>query len=308
MKFAYAGLCVSAVFILIISGCAAPVPAPVSERSAIGAGRLPSGAPAKESYVVKRGDTLYSIALDNGLDYKDLRDWNGLGDANHIRVGQVLKLIPPETSASPSAIAIVNPVGLAGVVERRSLDENTPTLKREPKGGKLPYSDAAYELALKGPTGSVTPMPAPIEPKAEAKPEPRSEPPVAAKASEGSDEPKWIWPASGKVLAGFADGKSKGIDISGRIGDPVVAASDGKVAYIGGGIPSYGQLLIIKHSAAFLTAYAHNSKILVKEGQVVSRGQKVAEMGNTGTDDVKLHFEVRHQGSPVDPLKYLPPR
>ena len=118
----------------------------------------------------------------------------------------------------------------------------------------------------------------------------------------------WIWPASGKVIGQFSEAGSKGLDIGGKAGDAVIAAGDGKVVYAGTGLRGYGKLIIVKHNATFLSAYAHNQNLLVKEGQTVSKGQKIAEMGNTDADQVKLHFEVRRQGKPVDPMKYLPPR
>ena len=118
----------------------------------------------------------------------------------------------------------------------------------------------------------------------------------------------WIWPASGKTVGTYGESGNKGVDIAGKTGDPVLAAADGKVVYSGTGLRGYGKLVILKHNATYLSAYAHNQTILVKEGQSVTKGQKIAEMGNSDTDQVKLHFEVRRQGKPVDPLKYLPPR
>jgi lipoprotein NlpD len=118
----------------------------------------------------------------------------------------------------------------------------------------------------------------------------------------------WLWPASGPVLAGFDEVKNKGVDIGGAAGDPVLAAADGRVVYVGAGLRGYGNLIILKHDNVYLTAYAHNRTLLVKEDQSVLRGQKIAEMGNSDTDRVKLHFEVRRQGKPVDPVKYLPTR
>jgi murein DD-endopeptidase MepM/ murein hydrolase activator NlpD len=135
--------------------------------------------------------------------------------------------------------------------------------------------------------------------------------PVSVSASEpsaGADDVPWIWPASGKVIGQFSEAGSKGLDIGGKAGDAVIAAGDGKVVYAGTGLRGYGKLIIVKHNATFLSAYAHNQNLLVKEGQTVSKGQKIAEMGNTDADQVKLHFEVRRQGKPVDPMKYLPPR
>ena len=122
------------------------------------------------------------------------------------------------------------------------------------------------------------------------------------------DEIAWIWPASGKTVGAFSEGGSKGLDIAGKAGDPVIAAADGKVVYSGTGLRGYGKLVILKHNNSYLSAYAHNQAIAVKEGHAVTKGQKIAEMGNSDADQVKLHFEVRRQGKPVDPLKYLPRR
>jgi lipoprotein NlpD len=125
----------------------------------------------------------------------------------------------------------------------------------------------------------------------------------------GNDEGLgFIWPASGNLLAGFDDVKNKGLDIGGKAGDPVLAAADGHVVYAGAGLRGYGNLIILKHNNTFLTAYAHNQALLVKEDQKVNKGQKIAEMGKTDADRVKLHFEIRRQGKPVDPAKYLPGR
>ncbi|MDD3484408.1 peptidoglycan DD-metalloendopeptidase family protein, partial [Azovibrio restrictus] len=186
---------------------------------------------------------------------------------------------------------------------------NTSSLKREPRGNKEPYSDAAY-ARLQNPGAAPVVVPAvpgkPAENKqaAEAKPEPDNK---AASSTEAAVEGvTWSWPAAGKVVGNFS--QTKGVDIAGKAGDPVQAAADGKVVYSGSGLRGYGQLVIIKHNGTFLSAYAHNQKILVKEGQSVKRGQKIAEMGNTDSDSVKLHFEVRRQGKPVEPLEFLPKR
>ena len=125
--------------------------------------------------------------------------------------------------------------------------------------------------------------------------------------ADNDDRMQWTWPASGKVVAGFAETSMKGIDIGGAAGTPVVASAAGKVVYAGSGLRGYGKLIIIKHNKSYLSAYAHNKEILVKEGQQVTRGQKIAEMGNTDTDQNKLHFEIRRLGKPMDPTKYLPP-
>lgn len=135
-----------------------------------------------------------------------------------------------------------------------------------------------------------------------------SAPVSAAKPVAAEGEINWIWPANGVVLAGFDEVKNKGLDIAGAAGDAVVAAADGRVVYVGAGLRGYGNLIILKHDNVFLTAYAHNRALLVKEDQAVLKGQKIAEMGNSDSDRVKLHFEVRRQGKPVDPAKYLPAR
>jgi lipoprotein NlpD len=130
--------------------------------------------------------------------------------------------------------------------------------------------------------------------------------PLAPPAS--SDELNWIWPAQGQTVILFDEVKNKGLDIAARAGDPVLAAADGRVVYAGAGLRGYGNLIIVKHNNTYLTAYAHNQALLVKEDQMVKQGQKIAEMGSSDADRVKLHFEIRRQGKPVDPLRYLPPR
>ena len=130
----------------------------------------------------------------------------------------------------------------------------------------------------------------------------------SAPVAKGADDVNFIWPASGSLIAGFDEARNKGYDISGKAGDPVVAAADGRVVYAGAGLRGYGNLIILKHNNTYLTAYAHNQSLLVKEDQSVKKGQKIAEMGSTDADRVKLHFEVRRQGKPVDPSRYLPSR
>ena len=153
---------------------------------------------------------------------------------------------------------------------------------------------------------SVTPLAAASAPAAALTPATASVSKPAAAA--GDDEINWIWPTSGPVLSGFDEVKNKGLDIGGTAGEPVLAAADGRVVYVGAGLRGYGNLIILKHNNTYLTAYAHNQSLLVKEDQSVKKGQKIAEMGSSDTDRVKLHFEVRRQGKPVDPAKYLPAR
>ncbi|QEL65640.1 lipoprotein NlpD [Oryzomicrobium terrae] len=296
---------------LAAAGCATQQPAPVVDRGQV----APRGASAAavpgcpETYTVKKGDTLYSIALDHGADYRDVIIWNRIENPNRILVGQVLCVKAP-AEAVGSSVAVAKPIGPGAAIEKRSLDGAGVTtvplapatsdgLKREPRAGKEPYTDQALAAAQAGNTVPAAKAEQKIEPKTETKQEPRD--------SKEGDEPAWSWPASGKTLSTFSD-TTKGIDIAGKQGDPVLAAAEGKVVYAGVGLRGYGKLVIIKHNAAYLTAYAHNSNVLVKEGQSVVKGQKIAEIGNTDTDTTKLHFEVRRQGKPVDPLKYLPPR
>ena len=275
---------------------AAPLPKPET-----------NGDERPETYTIKRGDTLYSIALDAGLDYRELADWNGIPDPAVIHPGQVLKLRAP---AEPVVQAI--PMNTTGAVEARPLDgvpqaaTTQPagdTLKTGPKAVKLPYSEANLAL-LKSPQAAV-PQPKAEMVKAAPKVTPATPAPVPSAVETGSDKVDWGWPASGKVIAEFSEASNKGVDIGGKIGDPVFASAPGRVVYSGSGLRGYGRLVIIKHNATFLSAYAHNSNVLVKEGQTVARGQKIAEIGNTDSDRAKLHFEIRRLGKPVDPLKYL---
>lgn len=172
-------------------------------------------------------------------------------------------------------------------------------------------------LRVVPPAGSVTAAPTAVVTRPVASsnatpaqvPAPASSPSAPAAEATGDDTVAWSWPVQGgSVLAGFDDVKNKGLDIGGAAGDPVLAAADGRVVYSGAGLRGYGNLIILKHNNTYLTAYAHNQTLLVKEDQTVRKGQKIAEMGNTDAERVKLHFEVRRQGKPVDPSKYLPPR
>ncbi len=289
----------------LLSGCFSQQPAPsvdrgVAAQSKAAAVVQPSG---PGYYTVKRGDTLYRIALEHGQDYRDVAAWNNVSSPSTIKEGQVLRVAPPGAVDSNGAV-VAKPIAAGAVVESRALDQPAPSpvasggIKSEPKVGKEPYSDEAYARLNK--TGDTLV-------KAEAKAEVPAAvvPPVAAA---GADDVAWMWPVAGKVVAPFSESGNKGLDFAGRAGDPVFAAGEGKVVYAGAGLRGYGELVIVKHNAVFLSAYAHNRKILVKEGQQVTRGQKIAEMGSTDTDSVKLHFEIRKQGKPVDPAPYLPKR
>jgi len=306
---------VAAIFsMLFLAGCISQQPVASVDRSGsttrTGAAQ-PSG---PGYYTVKRGDTLYRIALDNGVDHRDIASWNNISNPSAIKEGQVLRVAPPGAAAANADGAVTKPIALDSAVESRSLDQPaggvvaTPqngSLKHEPRAGKEPYSDEAYARLNK--VGNEVAKPAEVKP--EVKPETKPEVPAAAPAvATGPDDVPWLWPTSAKLSAPYSDAGNKGLDFAGKAGDPVLAAGDGKVVYAGSGLRGFGELVIVKHNATYLSAYAHNRKILVKEGQQVSRGQKIAEMGNTDADSVKLHFEIRKQGKPVDPAQYLPKR
>lgn len=308
--------------VAIAAGCASHAPVPVVDRS-VSATTVPaggSGAPGA-TYMVKRGDTLYSIALDHGVDYRELAAWNDIENPNRIQVGQQLRVKPPGAVQAEGA-AQTQPVVAAVVapIEQRPLDSSPAPaatksmLKSEPRAGKLPYSEETLAMAQRsaqeGAAKPAEPLP-PVAPKTVEPPRqagPAETVAETAESSVGPDGVPWMWPASGKLVGQFSDSGSKGIAIAGKAGDAVVSAGDGRVVYAGSGLRGYGKLLIVKHNATFLSAYAHNQSLLVKEGQAVKRGQKIAEMGDTDSDQVKLHFEIRQQGKPVDPLKHLPKR
>ncbi|ARO89021.1 peptidase M23 [Nitrosospira lacus] len=318
--------CLSLTFLLLIAGCeSTPHRAPVIDSSAVESRESKTGADAEAAdqrsgfHTVQKGDTLYSIARSRGIDQKDLAEWNNIQDPTTIHIGQQLTLSSPSRLSQPSLFALPPPMPPAAAVVAApnavpipSLEEkpgiNTDKLKVEPKAFKLAYSEQAV-AQLKG-SAVVPPIvvakAAPVTEKnvgTEISPVAPVAP--AAEAMDNVDRVEWIWPAKGKILEGFSE-ITKGIDIAGNPGQSVAASAGGKVVYSGAGLRGYGKLIIIKHNNTYLSAYAHNDKILVKEGQTVTKGQKIAEMGNTDTTVVKLHFEIRKNGKPVDPLKYLP--
>jgi len=294
----------------VLAACASKTSAPVSERSVGGAPMAtvpvtPAAPSGPEFYTVKRGDTLYSIALDHGQDYRDVAAWNYLANVNVIQVGQVLRVVPPGAVPAPgngdAGAVVVRPITGPGSEPASGMGP-VGAVKNEPNGAKRPYSDDALAQAQREASRApvVAAAPAPQPKPAEARP--------ADKPAEG-DDVAWAWPASGKLIGQFTEnGANKGLDIAAKVGEPVLAAGPGKVVYSGQGLRGYGRLIIIKHNNTYLSAYAHNSTLLVKEGQSVTKGQKIAEAGNTDSDVPKLHFEIRRQGKPVDPTKYLPDR
>lgn len=227
-------------------------------------------------YRVRRGDTLHAIAFNFGLDWKSIAAWNGINAPYTIYPDQKLRLSPPanysrRAASSPSNKTVVK------AAPSKSATSKTVDYVPEPAAGPAQKSTA-------------TPKPAPVV--------------------RSSDPGEWIWPVEGRIISNFKpnDPARKGIDIGGKEGQPVVASAGGEVVYSGSGLIGYGELIIIKHSEQLLSAYAHNRKRLVKEGQQVSRGDRIAEMGKNDRSQAMLHFEIRLNGNPQDPLKYLPKR
>jgi lipoprotein NlpD len=290
--------------VLALVGCGStPSRAPVEDRKpaksvpgAVAAGKAAAGTPLVVAgevakplpgaenagragyYTVKPGDTMIRIGLENGQNWRDVVRWNGIENPNLIEVGQVLRVVPPGVDA-------------AAVASRGVAVTQVDTRPLDGKGAALPAAAPASAAPAAGPDA--------------AKPAAAAAPPAA---HDNDDEPVWAWPAAGAVVAGFEEGKQKGLLLSGKLGDPVLAAADGRVVYAGAGLRGYGNLLIVKHNNTYLTAYAHNQTLLVKEDQAVRRGQKIAEMGSSDTDRVQLHFEIRRQGKPIDPARLLPAR
>ncbi|VTU38178.1 Murein hydrolase activator NlpD precursor [Variovorax sp. PBS-H4] len=293
---------------LLIAGCAAKRgPVPVEDRGTmIGA---PVAAPSTASgtplittdasgkplpgienygkpgyYAVRPGDTIRRIGTETGQNWRDIVRWNNLENPDLIEVGQVLRVIPP--AGATTAPAAATPAPLGSDASRTAASSAAPG-----PAAAAPAPAAAASAAVKPTPSIVTASPA-----------------SPAATASGDEDVGWIWPAQGSLIAGFDEAKNKGLDIGGKAGDSVLAAADGRVVYAGAGLRGYGNLIILKHNNTYLTAYAHNRTLLVKEDQSVQKGQKIAEMGNSDADRVKLHFEIRRQGKPVDPARYLPAR
>ena len=282
-----------------LAGCINPPHrAPVEERSATPRATVAAASPAVAEpsadtskpvvvdggsrpgyYTVKSGDTLIRIGLDNGQNWKDLVRWNNLENPNLIEVGQVLRVVPPGTDPG---VATSRPVVAAARSDMQPLDARPATT-----------APARPALIASAP------------PPAVAAPPPAA---VPAAPKDADDDIAWAWPTAGAVSLPFDESRNKGLVFRGKAGDPVLAAADGRVVYAGSGLRGYGNLVILKHNATYLTAYAHNQTLLVKDDQTVRKGQKIAEMGSTDADSVQLHFEIRKQGKPIDPSKLLPPR
>jgi lipoprotein NlpD len=302
--------------LLVLAGCAGTgSKAPVEDRSsgtprpgaAPAPGSTPAAAPAEPAklppgaenagkpgyFTVRPGDTLIRVGLETGQNWRDIARWNGIDNPNVIEVGQVLRVVPPSADANG---VVVRPVAPAGRVEGRPL-ETRPGVPGTPP---VPGAGTPAASAPPAPAAAATPA-APPPPPAQ----PATQP---AGTRDPEDDLGWAWPAAGAVVTPFDEQRSKGLAIGGKAGDPVLAAADGRVVYAGSGLRGYGNLVIVKHNNTYLTAYAHNQALLVKEDQLVRRGQKIAEMGSSDADRVQLHFEIRRQGKPVDPARLLPAR
>lgn len=285
-----------------LTGCAARGPAPVAARAPAGIAPAAPAAVAPQPlatrpilpssnglHTVARGDTLYAIAFANNLDHRDIAAWNQLSSPDLIRVGEVLRLIPP-----PNAVE-VRPLDASPELRARPLADSQ--LVREPQAVLIAYTDANWARVSGATRAAAVPGPAAT-----------AMPPAGAPASAIAADTPWLWPADGVLAGRFGGTGGKGIDIVGARQSPVRAAAPGKVVYSGSGLRGYGRLLIVKHAGEFLSAYAHNDSVLVKEGDTVAAGQQIALMGDSDTDRVKLHFEIRRYGKPLDPMDYLPER
>jgi lipoprotein NlpD len=234
------------------------------------------------------------VGLETGQNARDIARWNNIENPNSLEVGQVIRVAPPGTDAAATAARGVNSTR----IEARPLDAK-PAPAASAAGTVPPATGTTAPPPLASPPAVGT-----LPPVAAATPQPNN----PANARDPDDDVSLAWPAAGPVVGGFDESKSKGLTLGGKAGDPVLAAADGRVVYAGSGLRGYGNLVIVKHNNTYLTAYAHNQALLVKEDQVVRRGQKIAEMGSSDAERVELHFEIRRQGRPIDPAKLLPPR
>ena len=310
---------------LLLNGCSTTQsPVPVIDRAKGDAVQpakpVESSTADNQVYVVQKGDTLFGIALAHGVDFKKLMEWNDITDPKSLKPGQKINLSMPAKSAQPTLFALpqqpetvtLEPGQSPVIPVVPAPQESSPAVpsgkvKTSPKALKLPYSEqnvARLQYPANTPAPAIPPSP-PAAAEKNSKIEVAPQPEAAASDKAANTVADWIWPTTGKLMSSFSK-NSKGVKISGQAGQPILASAAGEVVYSGHGLRGYGNLIIIKHDNTFLSAYAHNSKLLVKEGEAVVKGQKIAEMGNTDTDTIQLHFEIRKNGKPVDPLQYLP--
>ncbi len=303
---------------LLLVACESNPPAPVIERASTSKPKPPEAKPTDakttvakdwrpDSHIVKKGDTLFGIGLEYGIDYKEIATANNIVAPYPIKIGQTIdlrsfktKAVAPAETAKTEDGVVVTPIkmepaitGDKTVVDGKPIPSVVTPVLTEPKAIREPYSLEALNRAN---TKLIVSKPTETKPT-EAKPSDTN--------STDDESIAWTWPTQGKVTAGFNEASNKGIDIAGKTGQAVNAASSGKVIYSGSDLRGYGKLVIVKHNKTYLSVYAHNSKIVAKEGQAVVAGQKIAEMGNTDSNSVKLHFEIRRLGKSVDPVQYL---
>src|SRR5690554_1332481 len=273
-------LIVISIIVLLLTACVAPYSAPVSDRAQPPSRKLDN----PKIHRVGHGETLYSIAWRYGIDYRALAQRNHIARPYTIYPNQALKL---DVGNAPAVQAPRTAATSSSAAKPKTTTVKPPsTVKPKPKVVKAPPTVARR-------SENKTPV------------KPKSTPPASSGAV-----PAWRWPTTGNVLSTFQgnNGLNKGVDIGGNLGQPVLAAASGQVVYAGSGLRGYGKLLIIKHNDIYLSAYAHNQNIRVQEKEMVKAGQRIADMGSSGTDRVKLHFEIRREGKPVDPMRYLPKR
>ena len=333
--------------VVLLAACESNPPAPVIERTPqVSKPKPPPTKPVAgvkdwrpDSHIVKKGETLFGIGLEYGLDYKEIAAANNIPAPYPIKIGQKIDLSSfktktvaeaknTEVKSTDDGVVITpmktEPAVIGDKVANKPVADAKPILPAatpvlsEPKAVREPYSLAALNRAAPKVISTKPAEAKPTETQAAASKPTETKPgetkPIETKPAETkpivqntSDDESiaWAWPTQGKVVAGFNEASNKGLDIAGKTGQTISAASGGKVIYSGSDLRGYGKLVIIKHNKTYLSVYAHNSKIVVKEGQTVSAGQKIAEMGNTDSNNVKLHFEIRRLGKSVDPAKYL---
>ena len=319
-------------FTLTLAGCSTVSlsPAPVVTKDFTPVGAVPAQAASAPSaaagpnasfagqhgyYTVRPGDTLRRIALQFGQDWHDLVRWNSLSDPNVIEVGQVLRVLPPKrggvaSATVPLASSTSQPMTGGSVVQAYPLapvaSAPPATTESQPETGtrklNAPVAPASSGVAPVAPASSAGVAPAAATTAA----------PVASqsapKATAETGGLTWSWPVLGKLIQSYNGSSSKGIDIAGHLGEPIYAAASGKVVYAGNELRGFGNLIIIKHNSDYISVYAHNEKLLVKDGQAVTRGQRIALMGSSDAPRVELHMEIRLRGKPIDPLQVLPAR
>ncbi len=337
-----------AVLCALLSACGTRPPAPVVDRGPLTretapvpppplAPQEPSvivGAPitaptptTTETHVVRRGDSLFSIARLYGINPRDLAQWNGVPMDVVVREGTVLRLLAPGSTGGP--VTPLPPIA-SGTSPVPGPSAPGGEVRREPKAVKLPYSDEAL-AKIKGPAAkAAAPVPLTLPAAAAAAlPPPSSKAaaptpagssatppamapapataPAAPSATLEADNISWQRPVAGKQIYGFSEAAvMRGLGIAGKAGTPIYAAAAGRVVYAGEGLRGYGKMVILRHNESYTSVYGHNSLVIVQQGDAVKRGQKIAEMGDTEADTTKLHFEVRRGGKQVDPAKVIP--